>query len=504
MCSSQSADANASCQAAVPDFRGDVTATDNCTAARSLVITQSPAAGTLVGTGTTNITITVKDAANNSSTCTTTFTVADVTAPIITACAPARSADANANCQAAVPDFTGNVTATDNCTAADDLVITQSPAAGTLVGTGVTNVTIRVTDAADNENTCTTTFTVADVTAPNITVCAPAQSADANGSCQAAVPDFTGNVTATDNCTAADDLVITQSPAAGTLVGTGVTNVTIRVTDAADNEKTCTTTFTVADVTAPNITVCAPAQSADANGSCQAAVPDFTGNVTATDNCTAADDLVITQSPAAGTLVGTGVTNVTIRVTDAADNEKTCTTTFTVTDVTAPNITVCAPGQSANANGSCQAAVPNFTGNVTATDNCGAAGLVITQSPVAGTMVGTGTTNVTITVKDAANNSSTCTTTFTVTDNTAPSITCPSNITLSACQSTATWTAPNATDNCPGVTVAQTAGPASGSNFANGTTTTITYTATDASGNRTSCSFYSDTSSGFSGELWQQ
>src|SRR5207244_1677792 len=60
-----------------------LTASDNCTAAGSLIKTQSPAAGTLVGLGTTTITVTVKDAANNTSTCTTTFTVQDKTAPVV-------------------------------------------------------------------------------------------------------------------------------------------------------------------------------------------------------------------------------------------------------------------------------------------------------------------------------------------------------------------------------------------------------------------------------------
>ncbi|MBK7215436.1 MAG: hypothetical protein IPH88_19590 [Bacteroidales bacterium] len=38
---------------------------------------------------------------------------------------------ANASCRAAVSNFTANVTATDNCTASNALVITQSPTAGT-------------------------------------------------------------------------------------------------------------------------------------------------------------------------------------------------------------------------------------------------------------------------------------------------------------------------------------------------------------------------------------
>ncbi|NVO21681.1 MAG: SprB repeat-containing protein, partial [Bacteroidetes bacterium] len=490
----QSAFTNATCQAAVPNFTGNVTATDNCTTAASLTITQSPAAGTLVGTGVTNVTITVKDAANNSATCTTTFTVTDNTAPTVVTCAPAQSAFTNATCQAAVPNFTGNVTATDNCTSSANLTITQSPAAGTLVGTGVTNVTITVKDAANNSATCTTTFTVSDNTAPTIVTCAPAQSAFSNATCKAAIPDFTANVTATDNCTTAANLTITQAPTAGTLVGTGVTNITITVKDAANNSATCTSTFTVTDNTAPTIVTCAPAQSAYANGSCQSAVPDFTTHVTATDNCTASNALTITQSPTAGTLVGTGVTNVTITVKDAANNSATCTTTFTVTDNTAPTIVACAPAQTAYANASCHASVPNFTANVTATDNCtSAANLTITQSPAAGTLVGTGVTNVTITVKDAANNSATCTTTFTVTDNTAPTIVACAPAQTAYANASCHASVPNftanvtATDNCTSaanLTITQS--PAAGTLVGTGVTN-VTITVKDAANNSATC-----------------
>ena len=76
-----------------------------------------------------------------------------------------------------------------------------------------------------------------------------------------------------------------------------------------------------------------------------------------------------------------------------------------------------------------------------------------------------------------------------VNDVTAPTIVCPSNIVLSACQPTASWAVPVANDNCSGVLVTQTGGTPSGSSFATGTTTTISYKATDVGGNIANCSF---------------
>src|SRR5207247_1189329 len=129
----------------------------------------------------------------------------------------------------------------------------------------------------------------------------------------------------------------------------------------------------------------------------------------------------------------------------------------------------------------------NVTFTVSATDNC--AGVTVASVPASGSSFAVGTTTVTSTATDAHGNTSTCSFTVTVTDNQLPQISCPANLTVNAapgaCSSNVTFTV-NATDNCPGVTVASA--PASGSSFAVGTTT-VTSTATDAAGNTSTCSF---------------
>src|SRR5438552_2458233 len=222
--SNQSAFANGVCQAPVPDFTGGVVATD-CNGSAPLSITQTRVAGSLVGLGVAAVTLHVADGATNESTCTATFTVTDNTPPTITTCAPDQSAFANGLCQAPVPDFTSGVVATD-CNGSAPLSITQTPVAGTLVGLGVTTVTLHVTDGATNESTCTATFTVTDNTPPTITTCASNQSAFANGLCQAPRPEeHTSELQSPDH--GASRLLLTQNPAAGTLVGLGVTTVTL-------------------------------------------------------------------------------------------------------------------------------------------------------------------------------------------------------------------------------------------------------------------------------------
>lgn len=66
--------ANANCQAVIPNVLAGVIYSDCST----VTFTQSPAPGTLVGPGATTITVTARDASNNSSTATTTFTVHSV------------------------------------------------------------------------------------------------------------------------------------------------------------------------------------------------------------------------------------------------------------------------------------------------------------------------------------------------------------------------------------------------------------------------------------------
>src|SRR5439155_99300 len=316
--------------------------------------------------GTNTVTLTVTDIHGNSQTCTAAVTVTDNMPPTVI-CSAVPGASADANCQAVLPDVLGGVTASDNCTAPGAITLSQSPAASTLVGLGVHVITVTATDAATNSATCTTTFTVTDDTAPTV-ICPAPTSASAGTNCLAAVPDVLGGVSASDSCSGTNGITLTQSPAAWTLVGLGMHVITVTATDAATNSASCTTTFTVSDDTAPTVTCPAPT-SVSAGTNCLAAVPDVLGGVSASDSCSGTNGITLNQSPTAGTLVGLGVHVITVTATDAATNSATCTTTFTVTDDTAPTVTCPAP-TSVSAGTNCLAAVPDVLGGVSASDSC--------------------------------------------------------------------------------------------------------------------------------------
>src|SRR5207253_5222502 len=102
------------------------------------------------------------------------------------------------------------------------------------------------------------------------------------------------------------------------------------------------------------------------------------------------------------------VTHATLPRDCSSDNYSTDLATFTVTDNTPPTITSCAPGQSAFANGVCQAPVPDFTSGVVATDCNGSAPLSITQTPAAGSLVGLRSEERRVGEKDGASKESNC------------------------------------------------------------------------------------------------
>src|SRR5256885_222233 len=393
-----SVSAGTNCLAAVPDVFGGVSASDSCSGTNGITLSQSPAAATLVGLGAHVITVTATEAATNSATCTTTFTVTDDTAPTVICPAPT-SASAGTNCLAAVPDVLGGVSASDSCSGTNGMTLSQSPAAGTLVGLGVHVITVTATDAATNSATCTTTFTVTDDTAPTVSCPAPT-SASAGTNCLAAVPDVLGGVSASDSCSGTNGITLSQSPAAGTLVGLGVHVITVTASDAATNSATCTTTFTVTDDAAPTVSCPAPT-SVSAGTNCLAAVPDVLGGVSASDSCSGTNGITLSQSPAAGTLVGLGVHVITVTATDGATNSATCTTTFTVTDDTAPAVSCPAP-TSVSAGTNCLAAVPDVLGGVSAIDSwTGTNRFTLTLSPAVRILVGLGVHVITVTATDA-------------------------------------------------------------------------------------------------------
>lgn len=119
--------------------------------------------------GVHEVTLVVTDTQGASSSATATVSVSDKTAPVINSAPPAGDLTAGENCLAALPDLRGEVTATDNVTPPAALVVTQSPAPGSLVSAGSHTVSFTVSDAAGNTAQAQTGVAVLDKTAPQVT-----------------------------------------------------------------------------------------------------------------------------------------------------------------------------------------------------------------------------------------------------------------------------------------------------------------------------------------------
>lgn len=170
--------------------------------------------------------------------------------------------------------------------------------------------------------------------------------------------------------------------------------------------------------------------------------------------------------------------------TDASGNSAMCSFDVTVEDTTPPvpscpsDITV----ECTNPGGEVVSYSP------TASDLCDPAPSVVSVPPSGSTFT-LGTTTVTVTATDAMGNSAMCTFDVTIEDTTPPVPTCPGDITIECTGPggevvTYSGSASDACDPAPSLVFA----PPSGSTFTLGTTT-VTATATDASGNSAQCTF---------------
>lgn len=117
-----------------------------------------------------------------------------------------------------------------------NIELVEGFASGEEFPVGTTTVTYQVTDGTGNVGTCSFDVTVTDTEDPMV-VCPENEIIELPSGEMYTLPDYSDNVTATDNC---PDPVISQSPAAGVMIGSGETTVTITVTDAAGNSVDCT------------------------------------------------------------------------------------------------------------------------------------------------------------------------------------------------------------------------------------------------------------------------
>ncbi|HEY0655634.1 MAG TPA: HYR domain-containing protein [Chryseosolibacter sp.] len=440
------------------------TVSDNCV----VNMTSNKTPGQFFPVGTTAVVYTATDASGRTSTCTFNVVVNDITKPVVSGC-PANIVTNTSTCDKIVSWTPPTVT--DNCSA----TLTSNFSPGATFPVGVTVVTYTATDPTGNIQTCSFNVTVMDNIRPVMANCTHGAVIEvtADNSCHAvatwALP------TATDNCS----VVVTGTHSSGDTFPLGQTDVTYTATDPSGNVATCKFKVLVKDRTNPVISSCPSNITTTASTSCGAIV-SWTPPA-ATDNCSA----VVTSDHAPGEEFPIGTTVVTYTATDAAGNLAQCSFNVVVTDTSAPTVTGCPANITSQLSGTSCAAIVTWTPPAFA-DNC-AVTVSSTKSP--GDAFPLGTTTVTYTGTDPAGNVKSCSFNVIVNDVSLPVISgCPTDVTVVAdasCNATATWIEPTFTDNC---TATMVSSHSPGQTFSLGQTI-VTYTATDAAGNKATCSF---------------
>ncbi|OWY20489.1 hypothetical protein C7N43_27035, partial [Sphingobacteriales bacterium UPWRP_1] len=294
--------------------------------------------------GVSTVIFTVTGATGNTSTCSMTVTVNDLTTPVIV-CPEAEertiytNVDGSGNCTAAV--IMDLPTYYDNCnvvswsyTAINTYQGTITNITATLTGAGTGNnasgiypvgetvVTYTVTDGYGNSSNCVVTVTVIDNELPALSCPSNVNVNNTTGSCGATVNIAAPS--ATDNCGIG---AITNNLTGGsTITGTypaGTTVVTWTATDVNGNVSTCSSTITVNDTQAPVLGSC-PSDITSCNPEVTFVAPSYT------DNCSGT---TLTVSQASGSTFASGTTVVTYTASDASGNTAACSFTVTVLSI---------------------------------------------------------------------------------------------------------------------------------------------------------------------------
>lgn len=452
----------------------------------SIMQTAGPVRGSAFPIGLTNITYLARDVAGNQTQSSFTISVVDPEVPTLSGV----PVDVNANTElgrsTAIVAYS-EPTASDN-SGVVTLTRTQGPASGSPFPIGATIVTFTATDGSGNQTTKSFTVIVADKEAPVISSLSANILVDAPSD-QARVIVNWSVPTATDNVSGVR-LSQTAGPASGTAFPIGVTTITYRAVDVAGNATLASFTVTVRDVTPP-VFVTFPANLIASTDAGRPTATIAWVEPTATDN-SGTVTLERTTGLASGSAFPVGTTIVTFTATDGSGNQTVKAFTVTVADREAPVIFGIPSNIVANNDAGLPTAVVTWV-QPTATDNLPGVALRQTEGPASGTAFPIGITRVTYVATDAAGNTASASFSVTIIDSEPPSVVGLSanlafDIDYPSTTRIVTWVQPSVRDNVAGATIAQTAGPVSGSAFPIGVTT-VTYEAKDVGGNVTKAGF---------------
>ncbi|MFZ2898498.1 MAG: T9SS type A sorting domain-containing protein [Saprospiraceae bacterium] len=283
------------------------------------------------------------------------------------------------------------------------------------------------------------------------------------------------NIQVSDNCGISG---INIDPPVLTCQNAGTNTLTLSVVDQSNNISSIQVTVSVIDTISPVLPSDTLHVELGPDGTVTVDPQDLAAS--ATDNC---EILFYEVTPSTFDCQNIDLNEVTVTITDQSGNSVSTQSYVFVEDklppvVLAKDITV-----TLDANG--QASIVADQIDEGSSDNCGFFSKQATPNHFSCEDIGS-PVEVTLKITDLHGNSATAIALVTVADGQAPVIECPEDIQIEFC-GPVEYDMPTGSDNCE-FTITQTGGLGSGSIFPFGVNTE-TFTATDAYGNETSCSF---------------
>ncbi len=406
--------------------------------------------------GDNTIVLTIIDVGGNTDMATATVTVEDNIAPIVTC--PTNMVVAYCD---PVAEF--QVEAADNCAA--DLTISQTNGlpSGSEFPEGETTQAFVATDASGNTATCSFTVEVSEVMTVTPSSTDAACFGEDDGT---AIVDVNGGIPGYIYEWSNDSTGVS-------ITGLGPGTYTVTVTDQGGCEETGTVEIAIQDNIPPTINCPADIVVAYCDP-----VAEF--QMEGDDNCPGDLTFMQTSGLPSGSEFPEGETTQVFEATDASGNTATCSFTVEVSEVmtVTPSSTdaACFGEDDGTAIVDVNGGIPGYTYEWS-NDSTGVS------------ITGLGPGTYTVTVTDQGGCEETGTVEIAVQDNIPPTINCPADIVVAYCDPVAEFQV-EGDDNCPGdLTIVQTGGLPSGSEFPEGEVTMQAFEATDASGNSATCSF---------------
>jgi len=199
------------------------------------------------------------------------------------------------------------------------ITVTQTPAIGSVQNLGDVSVTLTATDECGNTSDCSFVVTISNSSVITWTN----QATDMTIECDASILAFnTGLATASTTCGSGGlNVTYADVTAAGSCANASVITRTWTAVDACGNSISFDQIITIEDLIPPTID-CPDNDMQFAHN--DHTLIDYSLGVSVNDNCSTEQNVIITQSPVAGTILTIGTHTITLTATDECGNASSC------------------------------------------------------------------------------------------------------------------------------------------------------------------------------------